>query len=116
MDESPKIGKAPNDGDGNSAAIRLRGVVDKIITGFDPTGPEKMQITIEGAEHLYREIRVPNTLRNAAGGDVKLEPGIEVDVIILARAAKEKSPEVGSHAAGEKFLQTPADEAEEMSA
>lgn len=41
---------------------------------------------MEGADHLYREIRVPNTLENENGEKVKLKEGAEVDVKIEADA------------------------------
>lgn len=46
--------------------------------------PEKAQIAVEGADHLYREIRVPNVLANEDGEKVKLKEGAEVDVKIEA--------------------------------
>ena len=58
-----------------------------------PSEPEKAQITIQGADDLYREIRVENTLENAAGEKVRLKPGAEVDVTIEAPAESvEKKP------------------------
>jgi len=43
---------------------------------------------------LYREIRVENTLKNAAGEKVRLKPGAEVDVTIEApvEAVEKKTP------------------------
>jgi hypothetical protein len=46
--------------------------------------PEKAQISVEGADHLYREIRVPNTLVDENGRKVKLKEGAEVEVKIEA--------------------------------
>ncbi len=46
--------------------------------------PEKAQIAVEGADHLYREIRVPNRLVDGNGHKVKLKEGAEVDVKIEA--------------------------------
>ena len=70
--------------DKEKPTVTLPGVVEKIIKPTLPTEPEKAQITIEGAEDLYREIRVENTLKNAAGEEVRLKPGAEVDVTIEA--------------------------------
>ena len=50
----------------------------------DKTSPEKAQITVEGAEHLYREIRVENTLQDADGNEVKLKKGATVELTIAA--------------------------------
>jgi len=46
--------------------------------------PEKAQIAVEGADHLYREIRVPNTLTDGQGKKVKLKEGADVQVKIEA--------------------------------
>jgi predicted DNA-binding antitoxin AbrB/MazE fold protein len=62
----------------------LPGIVEKIIKPIDPSEPEKAQITIEGDEDLYREIRVKNTLKNEMGEDVTIKEGASVDVIIEA--------------------------------
>lgn len=60
----------------------LPGVVEKIIRPID--GPEKAQIAVEGADHLYRELRVENELRDANGRKVGLKPGAEVEVTLEA--------------------------------
>jgi hypothetical protein len=63
----------------------LPGKVEKIINPHPQSAePEKAQITVEGADHLYREIRVPNTLTDDHGRKVKLKPGAEVEVKIEA--------------------------------
>jgi hypothetical protein len=48
--------------------------VEKIIPA-NVVGPEKAQISVEGAEHLYREIRVENSLQDENGKKVGLKPG-----------------------------------------
>lgn len=60
------------------------GIVEKIIKPVVPDEPEKAQIAVEGADHLYREIRIENTLLNEEGKEVKLKEGAEVDVIVEA--------------------------------
>lgn len=60
------------------------GIVEKIIKPIVPEGPEKAQIAVEGADHLYREIRIENTLVDEKGREVKLKEGAEVDVIVEA--------------------------------
>jgi len=62
----------------------LPGTVEKIIKSPFPSEPEKAQITIEGADHLYREIRVENTLTDANGNEVSLKPGAKVEVTVEA--------------------------------
>ena len=75
-------------------AVTLPAVVEKIVKPINPSEPEKAQIAIQGADHLYREIRVENTLKNAAGEKVRLKPGAEVDVTIEApvEAVEKKTP------------------------
>ena len=42
----------------------LPGTVEKIITPIDPQAADTAEIEIEGAEDLYREIRIENTLKD----------------------------------------------------
>jgi hypothetical protein len=65
-------------------STKLPGIVEKIIKPIDPGEPEKAQITIEGGEDLYREIRVKNSLKNEKGEEVTIKEGAPVDVIIEA--------------------------------
>jgi hypothetical protein len=62
----------------------LPGVVEKIIKPVSPKEPEKAQIAIEGADDLYREIRIDNTLTKKDGEEVRLKPGAEVEVKVEA--------------------------------
>jgi hypothetical protein len=64
-------------------AVTLPGTVEKIIPA-NTIAPEKAQIAVEGADHLYREIRVENTLQDENGKKVGLKPGAQVDVKIEA--------------------------------
>jgi hypothetical protein len=64
----------------------LPGTVEKIIKSPFPSEPEKAQITVEGADHLYREIRIDNTLTNDQGEEVSLKPGAQVEVTVAAEA------------------------------
>lgn len=61
------------------------GIVEKIIKS--PYEPEKAQIAVEGADHLYREIRIENELEDGKGKKVKLKPHAEVDVVVEADKA-----------------------------
>jgi hypothetical protein len=65
-------------------SVTLPGVVDKVIPPIIPSEPEKAQITVETADHLYRELRVENALTDADGKKVALKPGAEVEVTIEA--------------------------------
>jgi hypothetical protein len=64
----------------------LAATVEKIIKPITPGEPEKAQIAIEGADHLYREIRIENTLTNEDGEKVSMKPGAEVAVTVEAPA------------------------------
>jgi len=63
---------------------RKSGTVRKIVKPPIPQMPEKAEIEVEGADHLYREIRIENVLEDSEGRKVKLKPGAEVDVTIEA--------------------------------
>src|ERR1700733_10905561 len=65
-------------------SVTLPGTVEKIIK--PPNELEKTQITVKGADHPYREIRIDNTLRNENGGDAGLKPGVRVKVTIESDA------------------------------
>lgn len=64
------------------ATVTLPGVVQKIIER--PAEPKKAEIAVEGADPLYREIRIENSLEDEDGREVELKPGAEVDVIVEA--------------------------------
>lgn len=67
------------------ASTKLPGRVERIIKAHPQSGEsEKAQIEVEGADHLYREIRVPNHLIDGEGHSVKLKQGAEVEVKIEA--------------------------------
>ena len=74
----------------------LPGTVEKIIKSPHPSEPEKAQIAIEGAEHLYKEIRIENTLKDENGNEVRLKQGAEVEVTVEAEkeatTPKSKAP------------------------
>ena len=38
----------------------LRGTVEKIIASLIPSEPERAQIAVEVADHLYKELRIGN--------------------------------------------------------
>lgn len=62
----------------------LPATVEKIIPSRSPSEPEKAQISVEGADHLYRELRIENKLTDENGERVRLKPGAEVEVTISA--------------------------------
>ena len=58
-----------NNLDGERPAKKLPAVVEKIVKPIDPREPEKAQIAVHGADDLYREIRVENTLEKPAADE-----------------------------------------------
>ena len=58
--------------------------MEKVVKPLDPRDPEKAQINIHGAEPLYQEIRIENTLTDQDGNEVKLKEGAEVEVHVEA--------------------------------
>jgi hypothetical protein len=69
-------------------SITMPGTVEKIIPAIGDHRPEKAQIAIEGGEHLYREIRIDNTLKTEDGDDVSLHVGSKVEVTIEVKKSK----------------------------
>jgi hypothetical protein len=69
-----------------TASVTLPGTVEKVIKSPDPSEPDKAQIVVEGADELYREIRIDNALQNEKGEEVALKPGADVEVTVEAPA------------------------------
>jgi predicted nucleotidyltransferase len=46
--------------------------------------PEKAEIEVHDADHLYREIRIDNELEDEHGNKVKLKEHADVDVVVEA--------------------------------
>ena len=63
---------------------RLPGTVERVIKPAVPSEPEKAQIGIEGADPLYREIRIENVVTDERGEKASLKPGAKVDVVVEA--------------------------------
>ena len=90
MVDDPTNGKT---GANEKPAVTLPAVVDKIVKPLTPKEPEKVQIGMQGADDLYREIRVENSLENSAGEKVRLKAGAQVELTIEAPVdAVEKKP------------------------
>ena len=64
----------------------LSGTVEKVIKPIVRGEPEKVQIAVEGADDLYREIRIENTLTKEDGEKVALKVGAHVEVTVEADA------------------------------
>ena len=63
---------------------KLQGTVQRVIKPISPNEPEKAQIDIQGADDLYREIRIDNEITDEKGRKAQLKEGAEVDVIVEA--------------------------------
>jgi hypothetical protein len=66
------------------SSVTMPGTVEKIIPSVHPSGPEKAQIALEGADELYREIRIENSLTDENGDEVRLKKGAEVEITVEA--------------------------------
>lgn len=64
--------------------VTLPAKVAKIIEAPHPSEPEKAQIAVEGADPLFDEIRIENTLKDGEGNKVRLKKGAEVEVTVEA--------------------------------
>ena len=65
-------------------SVSMPGTVDKIISSLRRSQLEEAQITIEGADHRYRSLRIENMLTDENGDDVKLKKGARVEVTVTA--------------------------------
>ncbi len=72
-------------------SVTLPGTVEKVIPAIPAAEqPEKAQISVDGADELYREIRVENALEDEKGKKVQLKEGDKVDVTIEAEPEAKK--------------------------
>ncbi len=62
----------------------MPGTVDKIIPASSPSQPEKAQISVDGADQGYQDLRIENTLTDEHGDDVRLKKGAHVEVTVTA--------------------------------
>ncbi len=73
-------------------SVTLSGTVEKIIEPVHPSMPEKAQIAVEGADDLYQEIRIKNSLTDENGDDVQLREGARVEVTVEAESSAATAP------------------------
>jgi hypothetical protein len=71
----------------------LPGTVDRILKPAARGKPEMVQIGVEGADHIYKDIRIENTLTDDLGQEVRLESGSKVDVTIASELGTIRSGE-----------------------
>jgi hypothetical protein len=72
----------------DGASVTLRGSVEQIISAFGGYGSEVVQVIIDGAEPLYREIRIRNPFQDANGNVFTLQAGSEVEISIKVLTGK----------------------------
>jgi anti-sigma B factor antagonist len=65
-------------------SITLPGTVEYIIKSPNPSIREKAEISVQGADELYQEIRIENTLTDEHGDEVRLKKGAHVEVTVEA--------------------------------
>jgi|HubBroStandDraft_4_1064222.scaffolds.fasta_scaffold00495_11 hypothetical protein len=74
----------------NQASAVMPGTVEMIIKSPLPNESETAQITVEGADHPYEQIRSENTLTDKNGDEVQLKAGAKVQVTVRSRAADDR--------------------------
>ena len=62
----------------------VAGVVRKLLTPIYPTQPERVEISIPEADHLFRELRIANEFVSPDGGSVALKTGAHVHITFEA--------------------------------
>jgi uncharacterized protein YfaS (alpha-2-macroglobulin family) len=68
----------------NKPAVTKPATVKKIIESPGPEMPEKAEISIDGCEPLYQELRIENKLTDEKGNEVKLKQDAHIDVTVVA--------------------------------
>jgi hypothetical protein len=76
--------KTLEDSSAGQASVTFPGKVEKIIPAVVASRRETAQVAIEGADELYKELRVENKLQDNAGNSVSLKKDAEVEVTITA--------------------------------
>jgi hypothetical protein len=84
------VSEAEVSGSSKTISLTLHGTVELVIKSVGSEGPDKAQIAVEGADELYREIRIENSLKTNQGEEVELKPGAVVDIRIEAPAEATK--------------------------
>jgi len=67
----------------NDVSVTLPATVEKVLPARDAE-PEKIQISVDGCDELFSELRVENTLKNESGDSVTLKRGAHIEVTINA--------------------------------
>lgn len=73
-------------------SVTLPATVEKVLPAKNAE-PEKIQISVEGCDELFSELRVENTLKDESGAGVTLKRGAQIEVVVTADADAVKKPE-----------------------
>ena len=65
-------------------SVTMSEIVHKVIPSPRPNQPGKAQITVDGADHRYRDLHIENTFTDEHGDDVSLKKGAHVEVTVTA--------------------------------
>jgi hypothetical protein len=63
----------------------MPGTVDKLILSPHSSRSEKAQISVEGADYGYRDLRIENSLTDEHGDEVRLKKGTHVEITVAAK-------------------------------
>jgi hypothetical protein len=72
------------DSSAGQASVTFPGKVEKIFPAYAANRRETAQVAVDGADELYKELRVENKLQDGAGNSVSLKKDAEVEVTITA--------------------------------
>jgi hypothetical protein len=64
--------------------VTLPAKVQQVVAAPYPSEPEMAQIVIAGADPLYNELHIENSLTDRNGDEVRLKQGAEILIIIAA--------------------------------
>ena len=66
------------------SSVTMPGTVDRIIPSSRLSRPDKAQISVDGADRGYQNLRIENMLTDEHGDDVRLKKGAHVEVTVTA--------------------------------
>ena len=69
-----------------TAAVKLPGIVEKIIPGGSSAERERVQIRVKRGDDIYGVIRIENALLADDGKSLALKDGVEVDITITSNS------------------------------
>ena len=77
-------------------SVTLPATVEQVIQSSRVRMPEKVEISVQGADELYQEIRIENTLTDEHGDEVRLKEGAVVEVTVEAAGGATTSKPTGT--------------------